>query len=638
MLPTGPRVRQQRRESAARHRIRQTGVPALHAFFIPLLALSTIVASATLELHPVAAEPQRTAQPTFWPFAAQRVARELGGSLQVSAPNASHNPVDANSTLTLSTNVTGGQPPYTFLWGGLPTGCGGENNSTLSCIPTTAETTSIWVNITDANETNATSPNMSLRVATELSAYPGVDPSAGAAPLRVMFSSIITGGVRPYTTTWDFGGGNFSSAANTTHAYDQTGVFPFSFWENDSGGGAFNWSYNITVTPHPLLEANLTPSSIDLGQSVNFSINVSGGTGEYALSWSGLPPQCTTSNSTRLAECTPSTVAVYNVGVLVRDSADDLQDDSETFSVLSDPSIGAPALIPKAVDAGENVELTVSAHGGTGVYTILWSGLPAGCSSENLSTLNCTPATSGSYNVSVSVLDTDGFRVSSNHTTLVVSPRLVVTAVTVNRSRVEVAQSIHVSTSGTGGFPPYSYAWAGLPSGCSAANLPLLACSPAEPGTYTITVNVSDANRNSILSAGATLEVIPTVSVIAAAFSEPVVVVGSESYLNVSIRGGASPFLVVFTGLPPGCATENTTNLTCLPTAPGSFVVTVKVTDSLGGTGNGSAELTVSSEGAGATNGPQPIEYAVVAVAATVALAALFIVQRSRKRNRNSGS
>ena len=57
--------------------------------------------------------------------------------------------ISVGETTVLQANVTGGYPPYTFDWGGLPTGCVGTNVSTLSCDPTYGGGFSVTVAATD---------------------------------------------------------------------------------------------------------------------------------------------------------------------------------------------------------------------------------------------------------------------------------------------------------------------------------------------------------------------------------------------------------------------------------------------------------------------------------------------------------
>jgi YVTN family beta-propeller protein len=53
--------------------------------------------------------------------------------------------------------------------------------------------------------------------------------------------------------------------------------------------------------------------------------------------------------------------------------------------------------------------------------------------------------------------------------------------------------STELTTSAAGGTSPYSYAYSGLPSGCTTSDTAGLACTPTSVGTFVVTVNVTDS-------------------------------------------------------------------------------------------------------------------------------------------------
>jgi YVTN family beta-propeller protein len=63
---------------------------------------------------------------------------------------------------------------------------------------------------------------------------------------------------------------------------------------------------------------------------------------------------------------------------------------------------------------------------------------------------------------------------------------------TVSPSPITVGGETNFTTTATGGTPPYSYTYSGLPAGCATANLAVLRCSPTVTGTFTVTVIVTD--------------------------------------------------------------------------------------------------------------------------------------------------
>lgn len=75
--------------------------------------------------------------------------------------------------------------------------------------------------------------------------------------------------------------------------------------------------------------------------------------------------------------------------------------------------------------------------------------------------------------------------------------------------------------------------------------------------------------------------------------SPSAVVIGSPTYLNVSVEGGTDPLSVSYSGLPYPCVTSDTLSLLCRPSEVRSFVVIVSVTDANGTHASRSTELDV---------------------------------------------
>ncbi len=69
--------------------------------------------------------------------------------------DASSNPVAPDSSTSLAVEVAGGTGPFTFSYGGLPSGCSSSNVSTLTCTPTVSGRFSISVLVTDRFDRSA---------------------------------------------------------------------------------------------------------------------------------------------------------------------------------------------------------------------------------------------------------------------------------------------------------------------------------------------------------------------------------------------------------------------------------------------------------------------------------------------------
>ncbi|HEV2519434.1 MAG TPA: PKD domain-containing protein [Thermoplasmata archaeon] len=336
-----------------------------------------------------------------------------------------------------------------------------------------------------------------------------------------------------------------------------------------------------------------SPNPDDVGVTATF--DASGlckvGLTGCSYSYSGLPAGCSTANSPTLG-CTPSASGQTTVNVTAIWGCPVCLSSSSTlsFTVNPDPVVASISATPTTVDAGELLAISVSVTGGTAPFGYAWSGLPAGCSSLNASVLSCRPSASGTSTVGVSVRDAAGGQTSGS-LPLTVNPRLgAVLAVT--PSVRDLGGSVMFATTISGGQPPYSMSYSGLPSGCASSDASTLPCTPGALGSYQVTVTVGDA-VGGIANATAALQVVPSPTV-TVTVSPTTVDLGQSATFQVTVNGGSGSYGYRYSNLPSGCASSNTSALRCTPTAPGTFAVAVAATDSEGNGATGTASLTVN--------------------------------------------
>ncbi len=77
--------------------------------------------------------------------------------------------------------------------------------------------------------------------------------------------------------------------------------------------------------------------------------------------------------------------------------------------------------------------------------------------------------------------------------------------------------------------------------------------------------------------------------------------VGVPFEVAVVVSNGTPPYAFQYGNLPAGCASQSVSHLECLPTAPGTFPISVEVVDSHGYATEGTARVTVSPRLAPAT-------------------------------------
>lgn len=422
-----------------------------------------------------------------------------------SAPTAAPTSVDLGQAVSFSAVVANpGSGGDVYSWpSGLPPGCLSANAPTLSCTPTAAGSSSIRVFVQDSNGVNVSSPALSFTVHSDpqVSTPAPSQPSVDLGQL-VLLSTTASGGSGIYGGyTWSYPAalGCAPSASNVLTCLPTATLSAGTVSVNVIDSNAYtstNALLSYTVYADPTISSPTASSvSLDLGQSTTLSVTATSGSGlGYSLSWSGLPTGCTSANSSTLT-CKPSASGTYTVSASITDS-NGMVVVSGPLSLTVLSPLGAPTLSGSAtsVDVGGSVTLSVTVSGGGAPYSYHWSGLPQGCVSANTAVQVCSPTAYGSASVTVTVSDSNGVALTSTAFQLVVAPRLLPGSVTMAPAAIDLGQTTKLTAGVSGGSGGLSYAWSGLPPGCSASNLPTLSCTPSAAGSFWVTVAVTDSN------------------------------------------------------------------------------------------------------------------------------------------------
>jgi hypothetical protein len=186
--------------------------------------------------------------------------------------------------------------------------------------------------VTDALEATATASE-NLTVALNISALGNV--TFGADPLPVGFQSHVVGGVPGYAYEWKFGDGSTSVASDPDHVYTRPGSYRAAVTVTDQAGQSGSGGWNVTVAPGggPIsVQVAVASPQIGLGSTETISAVVTGGTGDYSLTWTGVPAGCLEAGLVGL-ECTPTATGSFLVSLGVVDSHGDQGVGSAAFTV-----------------------------------------------------------------------------------------------------------------------------------------------------------------------------------------------------------------------------------------------------------------------------------------------------------------
>jgi len=281
----------------------------------------------------------------------------------------------------------------------------------------------------------------------------------------------------------------------------------------------------------------------DVGLAVYFSAMVSGGAPPYVIAWNGLPSQgCSVNVSTNMpsAACAFPAPGTLNITVEAHDSQGGVASSPTlNFTVQPDPGATPPTASFPVMDAGMTDTLTVSPSSGLAPFIVAWNVTPAGACytlspGSGASTVYCTPASSGTLEVSDSFTDSMGLASPWSQAIAVpVYPFPSAGPVSFSSNPAFVGQPMSIRLSPEGGTGNFTYQWTGLPPGCAGAGSSI-ECRPSEAGNYAVSVLATDS-LGSTTNSVATLTVEPTVLGVPVGTVELLIAVAA-----VCIGGGAA--------------------------------------------------------------------------------------------------
>ena len=510
--------------------------------------------------------------------------------------------------------TTGGTLPYAWSATGLPPGLNiGASTGTITGTPTTTAGSpfSVQVSVTDGNSTTASRTyTLTINPPPVVSGPASLPAGTVNAPYPAS-TMIATGGSGnlTWTATGLPGGLSLNTGTGVISGTPSTAAgSPFSvqITVTDSNSATSTRSYTLSVS---LGLAVSGPASLPLGvvgmAYPATTATATGGSGAYAWSAVGLPAVLAINTATGAIVGTPttSTGSPFTVQLTVTDSNLFTASRSYTLTVNPALSISGPASLPAGTVNTGYPHTTVSASGGSGVYTWSAAGLPSGMSiGPTTGTITGAPLTStGSpFNVQVTVTDSNTSTVNRSYI-LTINGGLSLAITGPSALPVGVVNVTYPATaiSAEGGGGSYVWSATGLPPGLSM-----------DPGTGTITgtpttiagspftvlVTVEDASSTTTThSFSLTINGMLTVTGPA---SLPAGTSGASYPVTaVTETGGDPPYAWTATGLPAGLRLASTTGvITGTPaTNNGSpFTVQVTVTDSSGATASRTYTLTIN--------------------------------------------
>ena len=456
-------------------------------------------------------------------------------------------------TITLSTNITSGTAPYTYLW------------STTETTPTIDVTTSgtYSVVVTDTNGCTG-ADDIVITDADPLIAVcrhailPGAYVDGCVLELceedgfrDVRFNPRGTGWAAPAGTThlWSTGATTQSLTLNNVKVAD-SGIY--SVTVTSPQGCEDILDFTLTVFDQLDVTCVVTDTSCPEVDDGTVTSTVTNGTAPFTYLWSNL---ATTPNITGLPSGTYTLLVTDANGCTGACTAD----------VQQGPSIIANIAGNLTICDDETTTLTASSNTSNLPETYLWSTLAT--------TQDIIVSTAGTYTVTV----TDNAGCTDEHTVnVVVNPTAVlacqynldgggfVDGCLIEFCEDDGTRDVILSPAGTGSNIPAgsTYLWS---NGSTNSSINLTNVTTADNGTYTVTVTTPDGCDSDI---SFTLNVFPAISVVCTGNDTSCPGVDDGTVTTV-VTGGVGPFTYQWNTVP----VQTTADATSL--APGTYTVTV---------------------------------------------------------------
>lgn len=365
------------------------------------------------------------------------------------------------------------------------------------------------------------------------------------------------------------------------------GSFTFNLVVTDANSLSASKSFTVVITGPVLSITTTSPlPNGSVGQAYSQTLVASNGTPPYQwTAGSGVPPGLTLNPSTGAITGTPTTVGNYSFQVSVTDSANNAA--SANFAL----AIGVPSLTVTTISplfngtVGVAYNQTLTASGGTQPYQwSVTSGSAGGLTLDpNSGVLQGTPQTAGTFMFTVQVSDSAGNTATQQFSLTVNTPTLTIVASgSLPPGAVGVSYSQKLPLAASGGTPPYTWALTPTIPGLTfdPVNVALNG-TPTSPGSFPLTVTVTDSAGLTANSKSLTLAIAPATLGIATSRQLPDASLSLPYNQAIAASGGTPPYTWSAAGLPAGLSINASSGvISGVPTVAGSFGIAITVSDS----------------------------------------------------------
>jgi hypothetical protein len=479
----------------------------------------------------------------------------------------------------------------------LPSGFTLSTAGVLSGTTTQHTSFPIVVTVTDSNGCTGTSATYTLVIncQTITVTNPGVNTGTVGVGFSQTFTQTGAQGTATFTTASTLPTGfTLSTAGVLSGTTNQHNSFPIVVTVTDSNGcTGTSATYTLIISCQTITVTNPSSSSIAAGTALpagNFTFTQSGAIGGATFTTASTLPTGVSLTTAGVLTGTPTQGGSFPIVVIVTDGNGCTGTNPSYTLTITCPTITVtnPGVSTGTVDAAFNQTFTQSGGTPTVNFTLNSGSLPAGLSLSTAGVLSGTPTVPGTFPITVVATDANGCTgVGTTYTLVINCQTITVTNPVTTTGTVDTPFSQTFTQSGAGTHTPVTFTLnsGSLPPGLTLSSAGVLSGTPTAPGTSPITVKATDANGCFGVSPTYTLVIscqtitvtkpVTTAGTVDAPFSQTFTQsgVGTHTPATFTLNSGS---------LPPGLSLSTSGVLSGTPTAPGSFPITVKVTDANG--------------------------------------------------------
>jgi large repetitive protein len=498
--------------------------------------------------------------------------------------------------------VSGGIGPFTWSKqaGNFPSGLSINAAGTINGKPTAAGTSSATVKVIDSLGGVATKV-LSITIAPAPVVSTTSPLPNGEVNLPYSGSLLVTGGVAPYTWTIQSGtlppGLNISAGGIMSGSPTALGTSNFTLKVTDSFGGTATRVFTLTIIAMPAISTNSPLTNGEVNLAYSQVLAATGGATPYTWSLqTGTLPAGLSLSAAGTISGTPTTAGIKNITVKLTDNLGGTATRDFSITIAAVPTISTTSpLTSGEINIAYSQNLTATGGISPYTWTIQTGTLPAGLILSPGGVISGTPTTSGTTSVTIRMTDSlGGIAAKVISIPIVVSPSVSTTS-PLPHGDENYAYSQNLAA--TGGISPYTWTiqTGTLPAGLNLSAGGTISGTPTMVGTSNFTLKVTDS-LGGIATRAFTITIAarPFITTNSPLTGGEVSIVYSQ---NLALSGGVAPYSwTIQTGtLPAGLNLSAGGTISGTPTASGTSNLTIKVTDSWGGSAIKDFSITIAA-------------------------------------------